>query len=156
MAMLRKELFSPTRWTNARTKQLLHRLATTAAGAICKELIDESKATYEYTSQSKIAHQKQEHCSWGRWQQMMKLRVLQVCTTANIQCFGQINISSAAAMSNTNQNKFLQQESKPSMNKSAAKPQGQGMLFGLSDEVQQSIVLVATQLQFWPKILQNK
>ena len=55
-ARLRTKLFSPTSQINHRTKQLFHELAKTAAGAICKELLDESKVTYKYTSQSSSTH----------------------------------------------------------------------------------------------------
>jgi hypothetical protein len=43
MAMLRTELFSPTRPTNVRTKKLLHGLAEPAAMTISKELLYEKK-----------------------------------------------------------------------------------------------------------------
>jgi hypothetical protein len=149
MARLQKELFSPTRQTNVKTKQLFHGLTNTLAKTICKELLDESKATYKYTSQSN-SNYSYKNCT-------LEMKTLQLGkkatndeaesalggTTANIQRFGRISISSAGAMSDTNRNKFLQREFQPSRKKSAAKHQG--MLFGLSDEVRQAIVMVAMQ-----------
>ena len=149
MARLQKELFSPTRQTNVKTKQLFHGLTKTLAKTICKEMLDESKATYKYTSKSN-SNYSYKNCTLEMKTLMLGKKATNDeaesalgGTTANIQQFGQISISSAGAMSDTNQNKFLQQEFQPSRKKSAAKHQG--MLFGLSDEVRQAIVMVAMQ-----------
>ena len=53
--------------------------------------------------------------------------------TANIQCYQQINISSAGAMSDANRNKFLQQEFQPPRKKLATR--SQGMLFEFDNVV---------------------
>ena len=149
MARLRKELFSTSSRTNAKTKDLFHGLAKTAAGTICMELLDESKATYKYTSQSNSEFS-YKNCT-------LEMRTLQLGkratndeaesalggTTAVVQRYGRIDLSSAAAMSDTHRNKFLQRDYQPARKKSAAIPQG--MLFGLSDEVREAIVLVAIQ-----------
>jgi hypothetical protein len=52
MARLRKELFSPLAPTNIKTRDMVVRLAESAAKIICDELMNESKATYKYTNQS--------------------------------------------------------------------------------------------------------
>jgi hypothetical protein len=63
--------------------------------------------------------------------------------TAQVQEYGRINISSAAAISDMNRNKYLQQECNPPHKKEDAKCQG--MFFGLPDDVKQAIVLVAME-----------
>jgi hypothetical protein len=114
MERLRAELFSPTRPTNVKTKEFVVGLANTAAKAICDKLVDESKATYKYTSMSKSDHS-YKHCSEERKRALLGQRATNDeaksalgSATANIQRYGSINISSAGAMSDANQNKFLQ------------------------------------------------
>jgi hypothetical protein len=147
MERLRAELFSPTRPTNVKTKEFVVGLANTAAKAICDKLVDESKATYKYTSMSKSDHS-YKHCSEERKRALLgkratndKAKSALGGATANIQRYGRINISSAGAMSDVNQNKFLQQEFQPQRKKSAT--QSQGMLFEFINVVQEAIVWTA-------------
>jgi hypothetical protein len=64
-------------------------------------------------------------------------------TAQEVQEYGQINISSAAAISDMNRNKYLQRKHKPAWKKEGAKCQG--LFHGLSDELRQAIVLVAME-----------
>jgi hypothetical protein len=52
MALLRKELYSPMTPTNIKMRDMVVRLAESAAKTICDELLDETKTTYKYTNQS--------------------------------------------------------------------------------------------------------
>ena len=63
--------------------------------------------------------------------------------TAQVQEYGRINISSAAAISDMNRNKYLQRKHEPARKKEGAKCQG--LFHGLSDELRQAIVLVAME-----------
>jgi hypothetical protein len=65
-----------------KTKEFVVRSAETAAKAICEELLDESKATYKYTSMSlnqitptNIAQRRGKELCWGREQLMTKPKV---------------------------------------------------------------------------------
>lgn len=48
-ALLRNKLYSPATPTNIKTRDMVVRLAESAAKTICDELLDETKATYKYT-----------------------------------------------------------------------------------------------------------
>jgi len=177
MARLRKELFSPTNRTNATTKALMHGLAKTAEETVCKELLDPTKTTYQYTSQSNSDKSYGNISAERETLQLGTMATNDVAestlgrTTANVQRFGRISLSSAAAISTAKSNGFMQQESlPPRKRKSAVNVRSPGMLFGLSTEVQHAIVLAArldaqtarkaniaaTLLQFWPKILHDR
>jgi hypothetical protein len=150
MERLRKELFSPTSRTNATTKALMHGLAKTAAETVCKEILDPTKATYQYTSHSDSDKSYGNISSERETLQLGKMATNDVAestlgrTTANVQRFGRISLSSAGAISAAKSNGFIQRESlPPARKKSAVNVKPQGMLFGLRTEVQHAIVLAA-------------
>ena len=63
--------------------------------------------------------------------------------TAQVQEYGRINISSPAAISDTNRNKYLQRKHDPARKKEGAKCHG--LFHGLCDKLRQAIVLVAME-----------
>ena len=149
MAKLRIELFTPTTPTNIKTANMVVRLGETASKTIINELMDTSKATYKYTNQSKSKYS-YNHCGDDKKKAMLGIRATNDeaesslgGATAQVQEYGRINISSAAAISDMNQNKYLQQERNPPRKKEGAKCQG--MFFGLPDDVKHAIVLVAME-----------
>jgi hypothetical protein len=122
-------------------------LAKTAAKAIYDELRDESKATFKYLSVSGSKYL-WKGCDEGRKKALLgkKARNDEAesalgGTTANIQQYGGIIILSAGAISDTKKDEFLQRKSVPPWKKSIAK--AQGMFHGLSDVIQEAIILVA-------------
>jgi hypothetical protein len=149
MAKLRIELFSPTTPTNTKTANMVVRLGETAAKTIIIELMDTSKATYKYTNKSKSKYS-YNHCGDNKKKAMLGIRATNDeaesspgGATAQVQEYGRINISSAAAISDMNRNKYLQRERNPPRKKEGAKCQG--MFFGLPDDVKHGIVLVAME-----------
>jgi hypothetical protein len=147
MARLRMELFSPLSLTNVKTSGMLVNLAKMAAKATYDELRDESKATFKYLSVlgskylSKGCDEARKKALLGKKATNDEAESALGETTANIQRYGGINILSAGAISDTKINEFLQQKSVPPQKKSIAK--AQGMFHGLSDAIQEAIVLVA-------------
>ena len=149
MAMLRNELFSPLTPTNIKTTDMIVRLAEKAAKTICDELMNESKATYKYTNQSRSEYS-YNHCGDEKKRAMLGMRATNDeaesalgGATAQVQEYGRINISSAAAISDMNGNKYLQRKHDPARKKEGAKCHG--LFHGLSDELRQAIVLVAME-----------
>ena len=109
MALLRKELYSPTTPTNIKTRDMVVRLAELAAKTICNELLDETKATYKYTNQSGSEYS-YNHCGSDKKKAMLGRKATNNeaksalgGASAQVQEYGRINISSAAAISDMNQ-----------------------------------------------------
>jgi hypothetical protein len=149
MALLRKELSSPTTPTNIKTRDMVVQLAESAAKTICDELLDETKATYKYTTQSGSEYS-YNHCRNEKKKAMLgrqatndEAKSTLGGATAQVQEYGRINISSAAAISDMNRNKYLQGKHKLARKKEGAKCQG--LFHGLSNELRQAIVLVAME-----------
>ncbi len=124
-------------------------LGETAAKTIINELMDTSKATYKYTNQLKSKYS-YSHCGDDKKKAMLGIRATNNeaesslgGATAQVQEYSRINISSAAAISDMNQNKYLQQESNRPRKKEGA--ECQGMFFGMPHDVKQAIVLVAME-----------
>ena len=102
----------------------------TAADAICTELQDEKKATYKYLSISGSEY------SWNHCGEEKKKALLGNTatndeaestlggTTANIQRFGRIALSSAGAVSDMNRNAFLRRDAIPTKKNQTVKPSG--------------------------------
>jgi hypothetical protein len=149
MALLRKELYSPTTLTNIKTRDMVVQLAGSAAKTKCNELLDETKATCKYTNQSGSEYS-YNHCGDEKKKAMLGRKATNDeaksalgGATAQVQEYGRINISSAAAISDMNQNKYLQRKHEPAYKKESAKCQG--LFHGFSDELRQAIVLVAME-----------
>jgi hypothetical protein len=113
------DLFSPVSLTNIRTIEMLIVLAKTAARAIYDELRDESKATFKYLSVSGSEYL-WNGCGEARKKALLGKKATNDeaesalgGTTSNIQRYGQINISSAGAISDAKRNGFLQREYMP-------------------------------------------
>ncbi len=111
--------------------------------------MNESKATYKYTNKSGSEY------SYNHWGNEKKKAMLVIKATNNeavsvlggataqVQQYGRINISSAAAISDTNQNKYLQCKREAARKKEDAKCQG--LFHGFANDVRQAIVLVAME-----------
>jgi hypothetical protein len=114
MARLQTKRFSPSSLTNVKTKGMLVNLAKTAAKAIYDELRDESKATFKYLSVLgskylwKGCDEARKKALLGKKAKNDEAESALGGTTANVQQYGQINISSAGAISDTKRNEFLQ------------------------------------------------
>jgi hypothetical protein len=107
---LRKELFHPSDNTNKATDSRLVELAPVAAQALLDELHDEKKATYKYLSISES-----EYCVLGCPSEVQKALCGLEATnnmsesalggaTRQLQQFGRISISNAAAVSDAERN----------------------------------------------------
>ena len=149
MAMLRNELFSPLTPTNIKTTDMIVTLAEAAAKTICDELMNESKATYKYTNQSRSEYS-YNHCGDEKKRAMLGMRATNDeaesalgGATAQVQQYGRINISSAAAVSDINRNKYLQRHYALARKKESAT--SQGLFHGFPDDVRQAIVSVAME-----------
>ena len=143
-ARLRGMLFSPLRKTVRDTRFRVRELAKVAADAILTELHDDSKATYKYLSRSKS-----EYC-WKKCSPERKAALLGNKatndeaestlggTTYQVQRYGRINLSNAAAVSDLKRNAFLHRNTN---SKNDKKPTG--IFHEYSKELQHAIVLTA-------------
>ena len=143
-ARLRGMLFSPLRKTVRDTRFRVRELAKVAADAILTELHNDSKATYKYLSRSKS-----EYC-WKKCSGERKAALLGNKatndeaestlggTTYQVQRYGRINLSNAAAVSDLKRNAFLHRNTK---SKNDKKPTG--IFHEYSKELQHAIVLTA-------------
>ena len=143
-ARLRQQLFSPTRKTDKNTNRRVTELAETAADAILTELHDETKATFKYLSSSKSEYS-WKYCSEERKKALVGNKATNDeaestlgGTTAQIQKYGRIALSSAAAVSTMKRNAFFDRSANT---KGDNQPRGIFHLF--DDEVRTAIVLVA-------------
>ena len=143
-ARLKRELFSPVRSTIKKTKARVTELAETAVDAILTELHDENKATNKYLSVSGSEY------SWKHCSEERKLALLGTAATndqaestlggctSQIQRFGRIALSSAAAISDMCRNGFLH---RPTGAKGDNKPRG--IFHEFDDALRHAIVKVA-------------
>ncbi len=130
-------------------RDMVVRLAKSAAKTICDELLDETKAIYKYTNQSGSKYS-YSHCGDEKKKAMLGRKATNNeaesaldGATVQVQEYGRINISSVAAISDMNQNKYLQRKHEPAWKKEGAKCRG--LFHGLSDEIRQAIVWVAME-----------
>ncbi len=96
----------------------------TAADAICTELQDKKKATYKYLSISGSEYL-WNHCGEEKKKALLgntatndKAESALGGTTAHVQQFGQIALSSAGAVSDMKQNAYLKRDAIPTKKKS--------------------------------------
>ena len=108
-----KELFSPTDADNIDSTKVLEKITATGIQAMVDELVDESKASYKYLSISGLEFS-YEHCPEDVKKAMLgKMASNDLAessfagVTAQVQCFGRIGMSAAAAVSDTARNGFL-------------------------------------------------
>ena len=110
---LRHELFNPVDEDNKNCTQMLENIAKIAAQAWIDELMDPKKGTYQYMSESESPY------CWSQCTDELKLALRgQMAVndqaessfagvTAQISSYGRIDLSSAAAVSDVNRNRFL-------------------------------------------------
>ncbi len=146
-ARLLKQLFSPNRPADLKMGQRVIELARTAANAICTELQDEKKATYKYLLISGSEY------SWNHCGEEKKKALLGNSatndeaestlggTTANIQRFGRIALSSAGAVIDMKRNAFLKQDAIVTKKNPSTNPSG--LFHQFPHELQEVIVRVA-------------
>ena len=135
-------LFSPQRKTVRDTRFRVIELVKIAADAILTELHDDSKATYKYLSRSKS-----EYC-WKKCSTERKAALLGNTatndedestlggTTYQVQRYGRINLSNAAAVNDLKRNVFLYRNTN---SKNDKKPTG--IFHEYSKELRHAIVL---------------
>ena len=133
--------------TDSLTKTFSFVSFRTAADAICTELQDEKKATYKYLSISGSEY------SWNHCGEEKKKALLGNTatndeaestlggTTANIQRFGRIALSSAGAVSDMKRNAFLQRDTIPTKKNPTVNQSG--LFHQFPHELRQAIVRVA-------------
>ena len=142
-AMLRQQLFSPTRSTVMKTSHRVKELTKIAATTILTELHDTKKATNKYLSSSGSEYSWM-HCSAARKTALLGTTAtndqaestLGGCT-AQIQKFGRISLSSAAAVSDLKRNGFFSRQ--PSKNNGNRK----GIFHEYNENLRHAIVEVA-------------
>ena len=146
LARLQKILFSPERTTLKKTNQRVKELAKTAANAILTELHGEKKATNKYLSSSGSEYS-WTYCSEDRKNALLgttatndQAKSTLGGATSQIQRYGRIVLSSAAAISDISLNGFLNRQAG---SKKVAKPQG--IFHQFEDVLRDVIVEVAMQ-----------
>ena len=146
---VRKELFYPVDQDNKESTPLLEKLAKIACIAWVEDMMDRKKATYSLLSVSggKLSY---EHCPedlrksmWG----MMAVNDLAESAfagvTEQLQCYGRIGLTNAAAVSDMSRNKFL------SRDHNLERQGNEGMFHRFPDELQ--ITSVMTAMKFAPE-----
>ena len=111
-----KELFSPNNLDNQDSTKMLEKITTIGTQALICELLEEKKATYKYLSISgtEFLH---ENCTndvkraiIGQWASNDLAKSSFARVTAQVQCYGQIGMSNAAAVINVARNGLLNHE----------------------------------------------
>ena len=143
--MLLKELFHPSDQDNKDCTSTLEEVAHIAIEAIRKELEDENKATYKYLSISGSSFSF-DHCSDEEKKAMLgKMATNDLSesafagVTAQVQCYGRIDMFSAAAVSDVDRNDFL---SRP-LTKKEMEADERGLFHGLPEELKVTLALMA-------------
>jgi hypothetical protein len=143
LARLLKYLFNPTRRTHKATNDRVEELASIAVTAFVGELLNQKKATWKYLSISGS-----NYC-WANSTDERKAALIGVKatndeaesvlggTTANIQQYGRINLSNAAAVSDVKRNKIL--------SRSSNKKQRRGMFHDIDEAIQECIIAIAIE-----------
>jgi hypothetical protein len=140
-ARLLKYLFDPKRLTDKETTKRVLELASEAVVAFIRELLDQKKATWKYLSVSGS-----EYC-WANSTEERKAALIGMTatndeaesvlggTTANIQRYGRINLSNAAAISDAKRNKYFARPAK--------KNGCRGLFHDIDEAIQECIVSIA-------------
>ena len=108
-----KELFSPTDADNQDSTKVLEKITATGIQAMVDELVDESKASYKYLSISgseflyKHCPEDVKKAMLGKMASNDLAKSSFAGVTAQIQCFGRVGMSAAAAVSDTARNGFF-------------------------------------------------
>ena len=113
MKELIKELFSPTNLDNQDITKMLENITTIGIQALIDELLDEKKATYKYLSisGSEFSHEifpdDVKRAMLGQWASNDFAESAFAGFTAQVQYYGQIGMSNAAAVSDIVRNLLL-------------------------------------------------
>ena len=147
LAMLRKQLFTPDRKTEQKTRGRTIQLGKVAAEAILVELRDEKKATHKYLSRYGKEYS-WRGCSEERKQALLgnkatndEAESVLGGATAQVQRFGRVKLASGAAVSDISRNSFLNRKAP-----SKKDARQQGMFHDFDDVVRDAIILVAMKV----------
>jgi hypothetical protein len=145
--MLLKELFHPADQDNKDSTPMLEEVAAIAIEAIKIELENENKATYKYLSISGTSFS-YEHCSEEEKKAMLGKMATNdhaessfAGVTAQVQCYGRIDMFKAAAVSDMDRNDFV---SRPTTNKEMEADE-RGLFHALPEELKTTLTLMAME-----------
>lgn len=153
-----KELFSPTNLDNQDSTEMLEKIASIGIKALTDELEDNSKATYKYLSISGTQFSF-AHCPAHIKEQMLNTMASNdlaessfAGVTAQVQCYGRIGMSAAAAVSDVGRNGFLfrgtprPQLKRASKNTNIKKKEiKRGLYHGLPKELQITLMMTCME-----------
>ena len=153
-----KELFAPTDPDNQESTEMLETLALIGTPALIGELIDESKATYKYLSISNSEFSF-KHCPEDVKEVMLgKMASNDLAessfagVTAQVQCYGRVGMSAAAAVSDVSRNGFLHRgvikkeiKRPTTRKKTKAKERKRGLYHGLPKELQITLFMMCME-----------
>ena len=137
---LQRYLFVPVQKVDKATNDLVEKFAGEAVAVLVREMEDQNKATWKYLSINKQPY------SWEHMSAKRRAALVGVTstndeaesvlggTTSNIQKFGRINLTGAAAISDTKRNAIFYRPIASSKN---SKPRG--LFHELDDQLQQAI-----------------
>jgi hypothetical protein len=141
-ACLLKYLFDPKHDTDKDTDERVLELAAVAINAFIRELLDEKKATWKYLSISG------SNFCWANSTDERKAVLIGMTatndeaesvlggTTANIQQYGRINLTNAAAISDVKRNKYLARQTKKLR---------RGLFHEIDEEIRECIIAIAIE-----------
>ena len=153
-----KELFSPTNLDNQDITKMLETITIIGIQALIDELLDKKKATYKYLSisGSKFSH---EHCPdyvkkamLGQWASNDLSEGSFAGVTTQVQCYGRIGMSNAAAVSDVARNELLNRDgTKKQINlsttstKKKQKDKKRGLYHGFPKELQITLLMICME-----------
>jgi hypothetical protein len=148
LKMLRKELFAPTDQDNKDSTPMLEELAVVAAKAWIEQLLDPSKGTFQFMSDSGGEYSCDRSTPELRTTMLGMVAVNDLAessfagVTANVQAFGRVGIHGAAAVSDVSRNGFL---SRPTTRKEMKATKRHGLFHDLPEELKMTAVMAAME-----------
>ena len=116
MKELIKELFSPTNFDNKDSTKMLETITTIGIQALIDELLYEKKSTYKYLSASgyEFSHEPcpsdVKRAMLGQWASNYLAESSFARVTSQVQCYGRISMSNAAAVIDVARNGLLNRD----------------------------------------------
>jgi len=145
---LRKELFHPTDQDNKDSTPMLEKLAAVAAQAWIDELVDPTKGTFRFLSESEGEYS-YDHSSAELKEALFGMTAVNdlaessfAGVTAQVQVYGRIGMANAAAISDMARNGFMHRPTTAEEMRSAT---GHGLFHGLPEELQITAVMTAME-----------
>ena len=144
-----RELFHPSDQDNKESTALLEDLAVVAAEAWIGELVDPTKGTWQFMSDSEGEYS-YEHSSDTLKEAMLGVVAVNdlaessfAGVTAQVEVYGRIGMANAAAISDMARNGFL---SRPSCNQDLESGEGRGLFHGLREGLKITAVMAAVDM----------